>query len=154
MTEATATPAAPAAPAAPAVPKIEKNGVTRPKSDTKTGAVWDISDRLSAALGRPASRKEVMDEAKKAEINEATVATQYGRWRKFNGITGTVSAPKPAAEPKAEKPKRQTKKEKEAAAAAAGAAPAAPVPAAPAAPEAEAPAVPAAPVAEDEQYSE
>ena len=137
MSEATAAPAAPEAPKAPATPKIEKNGVTRPKDGTATGNVWKISDELSAALGRPASRKEVMDKAKTEGINEATVATQYGRWRKFHGITGTVTAPKPEAPAAAgEKPKRSRGKKGEAAEA----------PVAPAAPEV--PTAPAAPVAE------
>lgn len=73
--------------------KDTKNGVTRPAANTKTGLVWVIADRLSAAAGAPAERKAVMDQCKEEGVNEATAATQYGRWRKYYGLTGT-KAPK------------------------------------------------------------
>lgn len=76
--------------------KQNNNGVTRPSDGTKTGRVWAISDEVSARKGSPAARKEVMDVALKEGINPATVATQYGRWRKFFGLKGTLEAPKPA----------------------------------------------------------
>jgi hypothetical protein len=78
--------------------KIEANGVVRPKSGTKTGRVWEISDELSAALKRPVERKLVMEAAAKESINEATCATQYGRWRKYHGLKGQLATP-PAAAP-------------------------------------------------------
>lgn len=67
-------------------PKIEQNGVTRPSAGTKTARVWEISDTLSAAAGKPAKRREVLVAAVEEEINVATAATQYGRWRKFFGL--------------------------------------------------------------------
>jgi len=68
--------------------KVEQNGVVRPRATTKTGRVWEISDELSAAKGSPALRKDVLAKATEEGINPATAATQYGRWRKFNGLEG------------------------------------------------------------------
>jgi hypothetical protein len=36
-----------------------------------------------------------MELAKGQSLNEANVRAEYARWRKFHGITGRVSAPKP-----------------------------------------------------------
>ena len=66
-----------------------QNGVTRPKAGTKTGIVWEIADALSAKAGAPAGRKVVLEAAAEQELNASTAATQYGRWRKYNGLTGT-----------------------------------------------------------------
>lgn len=67
-------------------PKIRANGVTRPKAGTKTARIWEIADAKSAEAGAPAKRKEVLDAATAEDINVATAATQYGRWRKFHGL--------------------------------------------------------------------
>lgn len=71
-----------------------QNGVTRPKSGTATGRVWEISDELSAQAGSPAARADVMKAGEGEGLNSATIATQYGRWRKFHGLG---KAAKPAA---------------------------------------------------------
>lgn len=87
------TPVTPAA--APAEQKVEKapkiqmphqNGVTRPKDGTATGRVWAIADELSNALGKPVPRKAVMEKGQAEGINPATIATQYGKWRRFHGL--------------------------------------------------------------------
>lgn len=78
-------PKAPKAPKAPAVQREQANGVTRPKAGSKTGRVWEIADSLSAK-NAPATRAAVMEAAIKEDINEATVATQYQRWRTFFGV--------------------------------------------------------------------
>lgn len=83
-----------AAPKKEAAPKDTKNGVTRPKSGTKTGRVWEISDAQSKKAGQPAARKEVIAECMKEDINAATAATQYGRWRKYHGLKAEPKAPK------------------------------------------------------------
>jgi hypothetical protein len=114
-------PKAEKAPTPPKAPKVEQNGVSRPKEGSETGKVWTIADNLTATAGKTASRADVVAAATKDGINEATAATQYGRWRKFNGITGTVAGDKPAKEPKAPKTPKAPKAE------AAPAAPAAPV---------------------------
>jgi hypothetical protein len=69
--------------------KIVQNGITRPKVGTKTGRVFEIADAISEEAGAPAKRKAVIDTALAEDINAATAATQYGRWRKFNGLKGT-----------------------------------------------------------------
>ena len=86
-------------------PKLEvRNDISRPSDPTKgTGLVWAIADEISKKNGTPAARAEVMEVAKNAphSINEATIATQYGKWRTFNGLKGqppirkTVEAPVP-----------------------------------------------------------
>ena len=68
------------------VVKDSQNGVTRPKSGTKTGRIWEISDELSASQGKPVARKDVLEKAQAEGINVATAATQYGRWRKYHGL--------------------------------------------------------------------
>jgi hypothetical protein len=78
-------------PKAPRVTLAKQNGVTRPGGGL-TGKVWECADRISAAVGAPAPRKQVMEELVAAGVNQATIATQYGRWRKFNGL-GKEKAP-------------------------------------------------------------
>jgi len=72
-------------PAAAAI-KDTQNGVTRPKAGTKTCRIWEIADSLSAQEGAPVARKKVLEAAMAEDINAATAATQYGRWRKYHGL--------------------------------------------------------------------
>lgn len=69
----------------------KQNEVRRPKPATVTGKVWAIFDDLSGKAGSPAT---IGDSLKAATgVPEATVRTQYARWRKFHGIVGRTSAP-------------------------------------------------------------
>lgn len=72
----------------------EQNGVRRPKADTICGKAWAVFDQLSQQSGAPATIGDSLKNA--GGIAEATVRTQYARWRKFHGISGRVEAPKPA----------------------------------------------------------
>jgi hypothetical protein len=98
---------APKAPKEPKAPRrvLEKqNGVTRPGAGV-TGKVWEIANALSKELGAPATRKAVMEAGAAQGINAATLATQYGRWCRFHGLTKkavTPSATAPAAPAAAE----------------------------------------------------
>lgn len=85
---------------APKEPKAEKtpkaaaekrNGITRPAAGTVTGSIWAAADKLSAKLKRPPLKKEVT-EALPADINASTVATQYGKWRRFYGLARETRA--------------------------------------------------------------
>jgi membrane protein involved in colicin uptake len=68
-----------------------QNDITRPKAGTITGKLWDTFDTLSRETGLPAT---IGDAMKRSEgTAEATVRTQYARWRKFNGVTGRAAAP-------------------------------------------------------------
>lgn len=78
-------------------PLPKQNGVTRPKDGTATGRVWAISDELSAAAGKPAARKDVINKGVAEGINPATLATQYGKWRRFHGLLREVKVAAPAA---------------------------------------------------------
>ena len=100
----------------------QANGVVRPSPDTKTGAVWRIADEMTKQLGHPAKRKDVLAESAALGVADSTAATQYGRWRKFNGLEGRGDDVEAAA-----KPAKQTKAEKAAAAEAAANAPTAKV---------------------------
>ena len=111
--------AAPApAPVKPA--RIQQNDVTRPEEGTITGALWQIADRISAQLGKPAPRKAVTD-AFMTEVpnaNMATANTQYARWVKFYGVADQLKADKEAGKAaktaEKEQAKIQAKAEKEA----------------------------------------
>lgn len=72
-----------------------QNGVTRPKAGTTTGKVWDACDALSAETGVPAIVGDVMKRA--TGIAEATVRTQYAKWRKYHGVTGRAEKPASAS---------------------------------------------------------
>lgn len=75
-----------AAPAKPEkAPKDEKNGVVRPGAGSTTGRVWEIAVKLSTKK-EAAKRKTVIDACVAEKINPSTAATQYGRWRKYNGL--------------------------------------------------------------------
>lgn len=104
QTEAATKPAKPA--------KVEQNGITRPKAGTQTARIWEIADALSAASGKPAPRADVLKSAVTEGLNEATAATQYGRWCKFYGV-------KAEPKPKVEKVKKEKKAKAETAPAAA-----------------------------------
>lgn len=80
----------------PKAPKIEQNGVTRPKDGTTTGRVWAIADEISAKNGVPAERGDVIAAGKAEGINEATIATQHGKWRKFHGLKKLPKKAQPA----------------------------------------------------------
>lgn len=87
-------------PKAPKAPKIKaekpivvkaekdtKNGMTRPGGGV-TKLVWDTADKLStekkAAVERAALVKEL-----EGKVEVGTIHTQYGRWRKYYGLTET-----------------------------------------------------------------
>jgi hypothetical protein len=79
----------------------EQNDVRRPKPDTLCGKAWAAYDAISAKNGAPATIKEAIAALKGTVDAEATVRTQYARWRKFHGISGRVAAPAPAPTPPA-----------------------------------------------------
>lgn len=78
----------------PAPKQPSQNGVSRPKSGTATGRVWEIADELSKAAGGPAARADVLKAFEAEGGNPATGATQYGRWKKFHGLAGTRTVKK------------------------------------------------------------
>lgn len=82
-----------------------QHGVTRPKADTICGRAWAIYDALSAAKGSAASIAEAKTNPVIVGMAEATVRTQYARWRKFYGVSGRIDAPKAPVAPVAAEPK-------------------------------------------------
>ena len=75
---------------AAATVKDERNGVTRPKSGV-TQKVWMKADEMSTAKGAPVDRAD-LTEALKGVVELGTVHTQYGRWRKYYGLSETKEA--------------------------------------------------------------
>lgn len=72
----------------------QKNGVRRPKPDTICGRNWATYDEIALKNGGSCSIAEAMATLRARGVNDATIRTQYAHWRKFNGITGRVEAPK------------------------------------------------------------
>lgn len=75
----------------------EQNGVRRPKPGTTCAKVWDVFDSVSQKNGSPATISESMPVLQAGGVNDATIRTQYARWRKFHGVTGRLVAAAPAA---------------------------------------------------------
>lgn len=75
--------------------KLQQNGIARPLTGM-TKQVWDIADAISQTSKKPAERKDVIEQGKAAGLQEGTINTQYGRWRRFHGLTVAREA-KPAA---------------------------------------------------------
>lgn len=75
----------------------EQNGVRRPGPDGKCGQVWTLADSLSNQLGQAVPIANLLEAAKAAGMNESNTRTEYARWKKFNGLTGRITIPTPAA---------------------------------------------------------
>jgi DNA polymerase III gamma/tau subunit len=76
----------------------EQNGVRRPKPDGACGKAWAHMDELTLARGGSTVPIAALLEATNAAgLNEGNVRAEYARWRKFNGVTGRIVDPKPAA---------------------------------------------------------
>lgn len=107
--------AAEEAKAAKAASRVEKNGIVRPMTGA-TKKVWDIADAISAETKAPAERAAVIERAKAEGINEGTINTQYGRWRKYHGLVTLrdQNAEKKAQEKAQRDAEKKAKKEAEA----------------------------------------
>jgi hypothetical protein len=68
----------------------EQNGIRRPAPAGDTGKVWAIADDITKKRGQAAAIAEVLEVGRAQTINDATIRTQYARWRKFNGVVGRV----------------------------------------------------------------
>lgn len=74
------------APQAPKEPRVTKQPGDRPKAGSTTGLVWDVCDKIYAGFAENGGdwklvRAAIMAECIKEEINEATAATQYSKWK-------------------------------------------------------------------------
>lgn len=67
--------------------KDTKNGITRPSRGV-TLTVWQTADELSKQAGKPTDRASVV-KALEGKVEVGTVHTQFGRWRKYYGLTET-----------------------------------------------------------------
>lgn len=69
-----------------------QNAVRRPKPDTLCGQLWAIYDNMSGEKGSPVAIGDAMDVAESQGFNDATIRTQYARWRKYYGIEGSIES--------------------------------------------------------------
>lgn len=85
--------------------KLQRNNVTRPADNTKTGLVWRTADAISAAQnGNPATIAQMKEHKDMKEMNDFTLKTQYARWRSYNGIKGRAAAPAARVTPEGDYP--------------------------------------------------
>ena len=91
----------------------EQNGVKRPSAGGMCRAVWDACWAQQAETGEVPTAKWVKEKAAAMGWNPNNASIEYYQWRKFNGISGRVAAPKPAAEPAAEAPKVEAQADSE-----------------------------------------
>ena len=82
----------------------EQNGIRRPKPGTVCGRTWGAADTLSAEMKQPVPIANLLEATRLEGFNDGNTKAEYARWRKFNNVTGRVTAPKEevAAEPAAE----------------------------------------------------
>lgn len=95
----------------------QQNDVTKPAAGTTTRALWDIADRESTKLNKPAPRKIVVD-AYMAEVpgaNLATAQTQYARWVRYHGIGAMLAQDKEAEKARLAQEKAEAKEAEKAA---------------------------------------
>lgn len=95
--------------------KIEmpsQNGITMPKDGTNCSNIWKAADAMSAEIKAPVAVGDLMVKLVANGYNEATIKTQYARWRKFHGVTGRVGSEKARAQ-KAEREAAKIAKEQE-----------------------------------------
>lgn len=71
----------------------EQNDVRRPKPETLCGQAWAHADNLSRELGQPVPIATLLAATNVAGLNEGNVRAEYARWRKFNGVSGRITAP-------------------------------------------------------------
>ena len=77
----------------------EQNGVKRPSAGGMCRAVWDACWAHQLATSEVPTAKWVKEKAVSEGWNSNNASIEYYQWRKYNGISGRVAAPKPAVEP-------------------------------------------------------
>jgi len=84
------------------VEKVTMNGVTRPREGSMVYRIWAIADAISRSTEQPATRAAVLEQANSEGLNPSTTATQFARWRKYNGLVSTPEERAAAKTAKAE----------------------------------------------------
>lgn len=70
--------------------KRVQNGITHPAAGTLCCKIWDAADEISKKTHGVAAAAAVREHPGVAGIAEATVKTQYARWRQYHGVTGRL----------------------------------------------------------------
>lgn len=73
---------------APKAATNQKNGITMPNEGTDSRKIWDTASRLSKENNLIATVSMIKKDPVIAALNDATVKTQFARWRQYNGIKG------------------------------------------------------------------
>lgn len=82
----------------PRAEREQQHGITRPAQNTKCGLIWAAADQITAETDSPCTIGALRSHPDVANVNEHTIRTQYARWRQYNGISGRLATPAPAAE--------------------------------------------------------
>lgn len=94
----------------------ESNGVRQPRENTHCARIWTLATKMSTDAKATVAVGDLIEVATGEGYNEATIKTQYARWRKFHGIEGRVESAKAReAKAKAAELKAAKLQEKEAA---------------------------------------
>jgi hypothetical protein len=70
--------------------KKQMNGITAPGASTTCGKIWSTADAISQAQHGVCSIAALKEHPEMKSINEATLKTQYARWRQYHGVTGRL----------------------------------------------------------------
>lgn len=80
----------------------EQNGMKRPGEGTIGDRIWKEIDAASAEVQRPITIGELRQRPSLAAEIPENISSIYARWRKFNGLSGRIAVPAPAAPAAAE----------------------------------------------------
>ena len=75
---------------APRATGVKQNGIARPGEGTVSGRIWATADKISFDTKTVAPIAVLRDHPNLADVNEATLKTQYARWRQFHDISGRL----------------------------------------------------------------
>lgn len=104
---------------APKAPKVEampeQNGIRMPRAGTACAGIWEHATTMSQERKATVAIGDLLEVLLAQGYNQATIKTQYARWRKFHGVEGRIES-EASANKKAEREeaKAKAKAEKEA----------------------------------------
>lgn len=68
----------------------QKNGITMPNEGTDSRKIWDAATSVSKQHNTVATVSMIKDLPQIKPLNDATIKTQFARWRTYNGIKGRL----------------------------------------------------------------
>jgi hypothetical protein len=70
--------------------KKMQNGIVRPGENTVCGKIWATADAISLQMHGVCAIAALKEHPETKDVNDATLKTQYAKWRKFNFVTGRL----------------------------------------------------------------